>query len=55
MRCKHVIFDCDGVLIDSEAISMAIDVGLLAESGIIMSVEEAIAMLVGEATPPDLR
>ena len=31
---SHVIFDCDGVLIDSEKISMAVDMALLAENGI---------------------
>jgi beta-phosphoglucomutase-like phosphatase (HAD superfamily) len=31
---SHVIFDCDGVLIDSEVISMDVDIALLAQSGI---------------------
>ena len=47
MANKHVIFDCDGVLIDSEAISMAIDVGLLAESGVAISMDEAHRRFVG--------
>jgi HAD superfamily hydrolase (TIGR01509 family) len=46
-RISHAIFDCDGVLIDSEAISMAIDVGLLAESGVDIGVEEAHRRFVG--------
>ena len=47
MPIEHVIFDCDGVLIDSEAISMNIDTALLAESGVAMSVEEAHRRFVG--------
>ena len=47
MRFRHVIFDCDGVLIDSEAISMGIDVGLLAASGVDISVAEAHRRFVG--------
>jgi HAD superfamily hydrolase (TIGR01509 family) len=47
MRFQHIIFDCDGVLIDSEAISMDIDVALLAESGVAISVEDAHRRFVG--------
>jgi HAD superfamily hydrolase (TIGR01509 family) len=44
----HFIFDCDGVLVDSEPLSMKIDVEILAESGVIISEEEAHARFVGK-------
>jgi HAD superfamily hydrolase (TIGR01509 family) len=44
---RHVIFDCDGVLVDSEPLSMRVDVGLLAEHGVVMSLEEAHRRFVG--------
>jgi HAD superfamily hydrolase (TIGR01509 family) len=44
---SHVIFDCDGVLIDSEAISMDIDTALLAEQGIHLSKDEMHHRFVG--------
>lgn len=43
----HFIFDCDGVLVDSEPLSMRIDVEILAENGVIMSEEEAHRRFVG--------
>jgi HAD superfamily hydrolase (TIGR01509 family) len=43
----HVIFDCDGVLIDSEAISMDVDIGLLAQSGIHLTAAEVHRRFVG--------
>ncbi len=43
----HFIFDCDGVLVDSEPLSMKIDVEILAENGIVMSEEEAHRRFVG--------
>ena len=44
----HFIFDCDGVLVDSEPLSMKIDVDILAENGVIISEEEAHARFVGK-------
>jgi HAD superfamily hydrolase (TIGR01509 family) len=44
----HLIFDCDGVLVDSEPLSMRIDVEILAENGIRMSEEEAHRRFVGK-------
>lgn len=38
-----VIFDCDGVLVDSERISVRIDVAALAELGLVLSEAEVIA------------
>ena len=44
----HFIFDCDGVLVDSEPLSMRVDVEILAENGIRMSEEEAHRRFVGK-------
>jgi HAD superfamily hydrolase (TIGR01509 family) len=44
---SHVIFDCDGVLIDSEKISMAVDLALLAENGIHLTEAEMYLRFVG--------
>ena len=44
---SHVIFDCDGVLIDSEKISMAVDMALLAQNGIHLSEAEMYLRFVG--------
>jgi HAD superfamily hydrolase (TIGR01509 family) len=44
---KHVIFDCDGVLVDSEPLSMRADVMLLKQHGIEISEAEAHNRFVG--------
>jgi HAD superfamily hydrolase (TIGR01509 family) len=44
---SHVIFDCDGVLIDSEKISMDVDIALLAENGIDLTESEIHHRFVG--------
>ncbi len=44
-----IIFDCDGVLIDSEPISCQVLVEALAELGMHISYEEAIATFVGKS------
>ncbi len=44
---SHVIFDCDGVLIDSERISMAVDRALLAENGIHLTEAEMYLRFIG--------
>lgn len=44
----HFIFDCDGVLVDSEPLSMKIDVEILGENGVAMSEEEAHRRFVGK-------
>jgi HAD superfamily hydrolase (TIGR01509 family) len=44
-----VIFDCDGVLVDSEPIAVRIDVEMLAEVGVTMSEEEVIERFVGRS------
>ncbi len=44
---SHVIFDCDGVLIDSEVISMDVDIALLAQSGIHLTAADMHRRFVG--------
>jgi HAD superfamily hydrolase (TIGR01509 family) len=45
-----IIFDCDGVLIDSEAIACRTDSACLAEIGIAMSAEDIMERYVGIST-----
>jgi HAD superfamily hydrolase (TIGR01509 family) len=44
-----VIFDCDGVLVDSEVIASRVFAACLAEAGFAMSIEEAMAFGVGKS------
>jgi HAD superfamily hydrolase (TIGR01509 family) len=44
-----VIFDCDGVLVDSEPIALRIDVQMLAELGLNVSETEVIERFVGRS------
>ena len=44
-----VIFDCDGVLVDSEPISIRVDAGVLAEVGLELTEEEIIDRFVGRS------
>ncbi len=44
-----VIFDCDGVLVDSEPISIRIDVEMFAEVGMTVSAQEVIERFVGRS------
>jgi HAD superfamily hydrolase (TIGR01509 family) len=46
---RLVIFDCDGVLVDSEPIAVRIDVEMLAEVGVTMTAEEVIERFVGRS------
>jgi HAD superfamily hydrolase (TIGR01509 family) len=48
MEVKHVIFDCDGVLVDSEPLSMRADVSLLQRFGIKLTEAEAHQRFVGK-------
>src|SRR2546425_11562074 len=57
MRFDLVIFDCDGVLIDSELLSVRADRETLAECGIELSIEEILERYTGisfAATVADL-
>jgi HAD superfamily hydrolase (TIGR01509 family) len=44
-----VIFDCDGVLIDSEGLAHQVLVDALAEQGILMTLEEALSKYMGRS------
>jgi HAD superfamily hydrolase (TIGR01509 family) len=47
VKLRHIIFDCDGVLVDSEPLSMRADVTLLQRYGIEISEAEAHHRFVG--------
>ncbi len=47
--CELVIFDCDGVLIDSERLGIKVDVQLLREVGWPLSESEVIERFVGRS------
>ena len=47
MKFAAVLFDCDGVLVDSEAITLNALRGLLAEDGWVMSLEECMHEFLG--------
>jgi HAD superfamily hydrolase (TIGR01509 family) len=49
LTCELVIFDCDGVLVDSEPIAVRIDQQMLAEVGLAMSEAEVIRRFVGRS------
>lgn len=53
MRFDAVLFDCDGVLVDSERITNGVLRGMLAELGWVMSVEECMRRFVGKALKDD--
>ena len=46
---RLVIFDCDGVLVDSEPIAIGIDVDMFAELGLAVSEQEVIERFVGRS------
>jgi len=46
---RLVIFDCDGVLVDSEPIAIRIDVDMFAELGLTVSEREVIERFVGRS------
>ena len=49
-RCQLVIFDCDGVLVDSERISHQVLAEMLAERGVAITFDEAISRFIGAST-----
>jgi len=51
MRFALIIFDCDGVLVDSEPIANRVLVDVLAELGIPMSPEECSRTFLGRSAP----
>lgn len=50
-RFGLVIFDCDGVLVDSEMITNRVFAQMLNEVGIPMSLEEVFEQFVGRSMP----
>ena len=48
-RSELIIFDCDGVLVDSEPIAIRIDALMLAEFGMPLSEEEIVDRFVGRS------
>ena len=46
---KLVIFDCDGVLVDSEPLSIDVLVRVLGNAGVDMGVEEATERFLGKS------
>jgi beta-phosphoglucomutase-like phosphatase (HAD superfamily) len=49
-RCQLLIFDCDGVLVDSERICLQVLADMLAEHGVTITLEEAVARFIGAST-----
>ena len=49
--CDLIIFDCDGVLVDSEIIAVEIEAQLLTEAGFPMTVDDVVETCVGLSYP----
>ena len=49
MKYKCVIFDCDGVLVDSEKISAKVLVDMALESGLSIDMDDAIERFTGKS------
>lgn len=49
MSFSGIIFDCDGVLVDSEKIAVELDRQLLAELGLIWTLEEIVGNFLGKS------
>jgi HAD superfamily hydrolase (TIGR01509 family) len=54
-RPELVIFDCDGVLVDSERIAVRVDAEMLAELGWPLSEQEVVERFMGRTTEEMLR
>ena len=44
---KHVIFDCDGVLVDSEVLALEVELAILAEQGLSFEREDYVTRFMG--------
>ena len=51
---KLIIFDCDGVLVDSEGITTQVFIDMLAEAGVDITLEEVMNQYVGMPMPDGL-
>jgi HAD superfamily hydrolase (TIGR01509 family) len=54
-RLQLVIFDCDGVLVDSERITHEVLVAAVAELGLSLEVDEAMRLLMGNTLAATIR
>ena len=50
VQCDAIIFDCDGVLVDSERLANEVLVECIRPLGIALSVEDAMARFCGTLT-----
>ena len=50
LRFDAVLFDCDGVLVDSEPLTMGVLRDMLEERGWRMSLQDCMQIFVGKAT-----
>lgn len=55
MSFDAIIFDCDGVLVDSEPVTLSLLQGLLAQLGWELSADECEALFIGNATTNNLK
>ena len=53
-RFDAILFDCDGVLVDSEPITNAVLARMLAELGAALSLEETMRLFVGKAVRDEM-
>ena len=54
-RFDAVLFDCDGVLVDSEPITNGVLRDMLAESGWVLTSAECMQLFVGKAVKDELQ
>lgn len=54
MRIEAVLFDCDGVLVDSEPVTHRVLTAMLAELGLVYSVEQTMRTFIGKALREEL-
>lgn len=54
MALQLIIFDCDGVLVDSEPISNSVFVEMLAEIGLPITLEECVNTFVGRSSKANI-
>jgi HAD superfamily hydrolase (TIGR01509 family) len=55
LKFEAVLFDCDGVLVDSEPITNGVLRGMLAERGWVLTQEECMRTFVGKALKDEVR
>ena len=55
MRVDAVIFDCDGVLVDSEPITMAVLTAMANDAGLSLTEDDAAELFMGKSLREDIR